>query len=89
MDRQQSHRVGAFLLRCGLELARTDRLLVAHETHEPFDVRSAQLLVRAREPRELAEVRIAAAAVPLREHRQVVIVLGDDSLAQALERQAG
>src|SRR5205823_5361568 len=39
------------------------------------------------EPRELAQVRVAAPPVPLREHGEVVIVLADDLLAEPLQRQ--
>ena len=85
MDREQPHRVGALLLGDRLDLARAGRLLVAHEADEALDVGPAQLLVRARQPRELAQVRVAAAAVPVREHGEVVVVLDDDLLAQPLE----
>ena len=87
VDREQPHRVGALLLGDRLELARADRLLLADEAHEPLDVRPAQLLVRARQPGELAEVRVPAAAVPLRQDGEVVVVLGDDPLAEPLERE--
>ena len=87
MDRQQPHRVGSLLLRDRLELARADGLLLGDEADEALDVGAAQLLVRAGEPRELAHVRVAAAPVPLREHREVVVVLADDALAQPLERE--
>ena len=87
VDRQQANRVGPLLLRDCLELARADRLLLVHEADEALDVGAAQLLVRAREPRELAHVRVATPPVPLREHREVVVVLADDALAQPLERE--
>ena len=87
VNREQPHRARALLLRHGLPLRRADRLLLAHEADEALDVRAAQLLVGAGEPRQLAQVRVAAAAVPLGEHGEVVVVLGDDPLAQALERQ--
>ena len=87
MDRQQPHRARPLLLGDRLELARADRLLLADEPDEALDVAAAQLLVRAREPRELAQVRVAAPPVPLGEHGEVVVVLGDDLLAQALERE--
>ena len=58
------------------------------EADEALDVGAAQLLVRAREPRELAQVRVAAPAVPLREDGEVVVVVGDDPLAEPLEREA-
>ena len=87
MDREQADRVGVLLLRDRLQLARADRVLLADEADEALDVTAAQLLVRAREPRELAHVRVAAPAVPLREHGEVVVVLGDDLLAEPLERE--
>ncbi len=89
MDRQQADGVGALLLRNRLELLGTHRLLVAHEAEEALDVPAAQLLVRARQPRELAQVRVPAPAVPVCEHREVVVVLDEDLLAETLERQAG
>src|SRR5206468_6616184 len=76
------------LLRDRLELMRADRLLLADEADEALDVGAAQLLVRAREARELAHVGVAPPAVPLRKHREVVVVLGDELLAQALERES-
>src|SRR5206468_7569926 len=87
VDRQQPDRVGALLLRDGFELACADRILVADEANESLDVRSAELFVRTREPRELAQIRVAASAVPLREDREVVVMLADDALAETLERQ--
>ena len=84
---KQPDGVAALLLRDRLELARADRLPLVHEADEALDVGAAQLLVRAREPRELAHVRVPAAAVPLREHGEVVVVLADDALAEPLERQ--
>jgi hypothetical protein len=87
MNRQQTDRVGPLLLRDGFELTRADRLLLGNEPHEALDVGSAQLLVGARQPCELAHVGVAAATVPLRERREVVVVLGDDGLEQPFERQ--
>ena len=87
MDREQAHGVASLLLRDRLELARAGRLLLRDEADEALDVGAAQLLVRPRETRELAHVRVAAAAVPLREHREVVVVVGDDALAEQLERE--
>src|SRR5207237_2238249 len=87
VDGQQPDGVRAFLLRDRLELAGADSLLVADEADEAFDVRAAQLLVRAREPGELADVRVPPPAVPLGEDGEVIVVLGDDPLAQALERE--
>ena len=88
MDREQPHRVGALLLGDGLELAGADGFLVAHEADEALDIRAAQLLVGSCEPGKLAQVRVAAPSVPLREHREVVVVLRDDPLAQPLERES-
>ena len=87
VDRQQPHSVGSLLLGHGVALGRADRLLLLDEADEALDVGPAQLLVRAREPRQLAQVRVAPAAVPLREHGEVVVVVGDDPLAEALERE--
>ena len=87
VDRQQPHRVGSLLLGHSVALGRADRLLLLDEADEALDVGAAQLLVRAREPRQLAQVRVAPAAVPLREHGEVVVVVGDDPLAEALERE--
>ena len=88
MDREQPDRVRALLLRHRLELRRADRFLVADELDEAFDVGAAQLLVGAREPHQLAQVRVAALAVPLCEHCEVVVVRRDDLLAEPLERLA-
>ena len=88
MDGQQPHRVGPLLLRDGVALGGADGLLLLDEADEALDVRAAQLLVGAGEARELAQVRVAAPAVPLREHGQVVVVVGDDPLAEPLEREA-
>src|SRR5207302_691971 len=76
------------LLAHGLELARAELLLLADEADEALDVRPAQLLVRAGEPHQLAQVRVAALPVPAGEDGEVVVVLGDDLLAEALEREA-
>ena len=87
VDRQQPDRVGSLLFRDRLELRRADRLLVADEADEALDVRPAQLLVRPREPHQLAQVRVAALPVPAREHGEVVVVRPDDLLADPLERE--
>ena len=89
MDREEPDRVGTLLLGNRLQLARAERLLLADEPDEALDVGAAQLLVGAREPRELAQVRVAARAVPPGEHGEVVVVLGHDLLAEPLEREAG
>ena len=87
VDRQQPHRIRTLLLRHGVALGCTDSLLLLDEADEALDVGTAQLLVRAREPRQLAKIRVAAAAVPLGEHREVVVVVGHDPLAEPLERE--
>ena len=86
---QEPHRIAALFLRDSLALARAGGLLVGDEAEEAFDVGTAELLVGARKPRELAEVRVAAAAVPPGEDREVVVVLGDDPLAEAFETRIG
>ena len=88
VNRQQADRIASLLLGNGLELAGSNRLLVAHEPDESLDVGAAQLLVRAREPGELAEIRVAAPAVPAGKHRQVVVMLREDALAEPLEGKA-
>ena len=88
VDGQEPNRVGALLLGDRVALGRADRFLLLDEADEPFDVRAAQLLVGACEARELAEVGVAAPAVPLGEHGQVVVVVGDDPLAEPLQREA-
>ena len=86
MDREQPDDIGALLLGDGLELGRADRVELANEADEALDVRAAQLLVRAGEARELAQVRVPTAPVPLGQDGEVVVVLGDDPLAEPLER---
>ena len=85
VDREQPNRAGALLLGDRFELLRAERLLLADEADEPGDVGAANRLVVAREPTELAQVREAARAVPAREDGEVVVVLGEDPLAERLE----
>ncbi len=87
VNRQQAHRVGPLLLGHRLELACADRLLLGDEPDEALDVGPAQLFVGARQARELPHVGVAPAAVPQREHGEVVVVLRHDLLAQPLERE--
>ena len=87
VDRQQTNRIGALLLGDRVALGGADRLLLTDEADEPFDVGAAQLLVGAREARQLAQVRVAAPAVPLGEDGEVVVVVGDDPLTEPLERE--
>src|SRR5262249_44791352 len=89
MDGQEPNRPSTFLLRHRLELLRSERILLADEAHEAGDVRAANGLVVAREPPELAEVRIAATTVPASEDREVVVVLRHDALAQRFQADAG
>ena len=89
VDREEAHSVGALFLGHGLELRGAEGLLVAQEADEALEVAAPNLLIGAREPHQLAEVRVPAAAVPAREHRQVVVVAGDDELAEPLERRSG
>ena len=85
VDREQAHRVGALFLGDGLELLRAERILLADEADEAREVAPADRLVLPREAAELAEIREAPCAVPAREHGEVVVVLGEDLLAEALE----
>ena len=89
VDREQPNRTSALLLGHGLELLRAERVLLADEADESRDVGAADRLVLARQPPELAQVRESTRAVPARENGQVVVVLGDDSLAQRLEADPG
>ena len=89
MDREQPHGVGALLLRDRVALGRADGVLLGDEPDEALDVGAAELLVRPREARELAEVRVAALPVAARQHGQVVVVLDEDALAEQLQREPG
>ena len=87
VDREQPHGIGALLLRDGVALGRTGSILLGDEPDEPLDVRAAELLVRPRQPRELAQVRVPALPVAPRENSQVVVVLDEDALAEQLQRE--
>ena len=89
MNRQQAHGIRALLLRDRLELLGSQRILLADEADEAGKVRAANRLVLARQAAELAQVREPARAVPAGEHCEVVVVLGEDLLAQPLEAHAG
>ena len=89
MDGEEPDGVGVLLLGHGLELARAHRLLIADEADEALDVAAAQVLVGAGEARELAHVGVAPPPVPLGEHGEVVVMVGDDPLAELLERKPG
>ncbi len=52
---------------------------------KPGKVGAADRLVLTSEPAQLSEVREPARAVPAGEHRQVVVVLGEDLLAQSFK----
>ena len=62
VDREQANGVGALLLRDRVRLLRADRLLAGDEPHEALEIGAAELLVRSREARQLAEVRVAPLA---------------------------
>ena len=89
VDSEKPHGVGSLLLGDGLQLSGPEVLLIAEKADKAFEVAPAHLLVAAGEPHQLAQVRVASPPVPAREHRQVVVVLRDDELAEALERDAG
>src|SRR4029078_13419232 len=55
------------------------------EADEALDIGAAQLLVKPGKPRQLAQVRVSAPPVPLREPGEVVVVLDHDLLADPLE----
>ena len=86
MHRHEDDRVAALLGDRGLALPRGQRGLLVTEADEALEVGAAHRLELGREPGELAEVGVAAVAVGHREAREVVVVLGDDQLAQPLER---
>ena len=88
MDREQADGIRALLLGDRLELLRPERVLLADEADEAREVASADRLVLPREAAELAQVRESTRAVPAREHREVVVVLGEDLLAESLETDA-
>ena len=85
MDREQPNGVASLLLRERLGLVRAGRLPLCDEADEALHVAAAKSLVRAREPPELPEIRVATAPVVLRKHCEVVVVLGDDLVDQPLE----
>ena len=85
MDRQEPDGLSSLLLRHRLDFPGTCLLLVANEADEALEVGATKLLIRPCEPRQLPEVRVSPLPVPAREHCEVVVVLGDDPLAQALE----
>ena len=86
VDREQPDGVGALLLGDGLELLRAERLLLADEADEARDVGAAERLVRrGRAAPSLRRFANRRRAVPARENGEVVVVLGDDLLAQPLE----
>ena len=89
VDREQPDGPASLLLGDGLELPRAERVLLADEADEAGDVGTTDRLVVASQAPELAEVREPAGPVPAREHGEVVVVLGDDPLAQRLEPEAG
>src|SRR6185312_3713088 len=82
---QQADGVSTLLLGDRVRLPGAERLLPLDEADEALEVRAAKLLVRSREPGELAKIRVAAGAVVAREDGQVVVVLRQDALTEELE----
>src|SRR5436189_1816922 len=89
MDGEEPNSVRTLLFGDRLELSRPERLLLGDEANEALDVGAAQLLVRTCETGELAHVGVATASIPLGERGEVVVMLGDDRLEQALEGERG
>ncbi len=89
MDGEEADGIGSFFLRDCVALGGPDRLLFRDEADEPLDVGTAELLVRAREACELAQVGITTLTVAPRENGQVIVVLDQDALAEELERELG
>ena len=89
VDREQAHGIRSLFLRDRFELPRTERVLLADETDEAGKVGAADRLVLTGEATELPQVRESARAVPAGENRQVVVVLGEDLLAQPFETHTG
>ena len=85
VDGEQANGSGAFFLCDRFELLRSQRLLVLDEAHERGEICSSNRLVLAGEPAELPQVGKPPCAVPTGEDREVVVVLGEDLLAEALE----
>ena len=67
MDGEQPHRVGALFLGRRLLGRGSGGAEVGDEANEALDVGPAQLLERARHPRQLAHVGVALTPVPLRQ----------------------
>ena len=88
VDREQAHGIRALLHGDRVTLGRSDRLLLFDEANEALEIRAAQLLVRARDPRQLAQICIPPPPVPLGEYGEVVVVVGDDPLAESFEGKA-
>jgi hypothetical protein len=86
VHRHEDDRVASLLGDRGLALPRGQRGLLVAEADEALEVGAAHRLELGSEPRELAEVRVPAVAVGHRQAGEVVVVLGDDQLAQPLER---
>ena len=87
MDREQPDGICALLLGDGVALGRTDCVLLGDEADEPLDVGPSELLERAGETRELAQVGVAALPVSAREDGEVVVVLDENPLAEQLQRE--
>jgi hypothetical protein len=87
MHRHQQHRLAALVGDRRLALPRRQIGLFLAELDEALDVRAAQALELARQPDQLADVRLAAVAVRLGQQCEVVVVVRHDPLQQLLQRQ--
>ncbi len=87
VNREQPHGVCALFLGDGVALGRADRILLGDEPDEALEIGAAELLVRPGQPRELAQVCVAARTVTPCQHGQVVVVLDEDALAEQLQRE--
>ena len=68
---------------------RAERVLLSDEADESRKICAANRLVLTCETAELAEVGEPTRPVPAGEHREVVVVLGQNLLAESLEAHSG
>ncbi len=85
---QQAHGVAALVGHGRLRLAAALGAQPGHAVEEALQARPAHRLVAPRQPRELLQVREAPDAVAAAEDGEVVVVVVDDALDEARERQA-
>ena len=88
MDRHQPHGVEPLGLERRLSLARLDQVLGGGEGDEAAQVRALRVLVLAREPHQLAQVRQPPLAAGAGQHREVVAGGHDRALEQLLGGRA-